>query len=59
MQVERDFPDQSRPSPRAGDADRAAAYPAWLHHYNHHRGHTSLKGRSPIDRVLNLPGQNI
>ncbi|MGM3151002.1 integrase core domain-containing protein, partial [Escherichia coli] len=22
------------------EADRAAAYPAWLHHYNHHRGHT-------------------
>ena len=40
------------------EADRAAAYPAWLHHYNHHRGHTSLKGKSPIDRVPNLPGQN-
>jgi transposase InsO family protein len=41
------------------EADRAAAYPAWLHHYNHHRGHTSLRGKSPIDRVPNLPGQNI
>ena len=41
------------------EADRAAAYPRWLHHYNHHRGHTSLKGKSPIDRVTNLPGQNI
>ncbi|MGY0387113.1 IS481 family transposase [Nocardioides sp. WG-D5] len=41
------------------EADRAATYPAWLHHYNHHRGHTSLKGKSPIDRVPNLPGQNI
>ena len=40
------------------EAERAAAYPAWLHHYNHHRGHTSLKGKSPIDRVPNLPGQN-
>jgi transposase InsO family protein len=40
------------------EADRAAAYPAWLHHYNHHRGHTSLRGKSPIDRVPNLPGQN-
>lgn len=40
------------------EADRAAAYPGWLHHYNHHRGHTSLKGKSPIDRVPNLPGQN-
>ena len=26
--------------------------------YNHHRGHTALKGKSPIDRVPNLPGQN-
>ncbi|HEX3222089.1 MAG TPA: IS481 family transposase [Nocardioides sp.] len=40
------------------EADRAAAYPVWLHHYNHHRGHTSLNGKSPIDRVPNLPGQN-
>lgn len=40
------------------EAERAAAYPGWLHHYNHHRGHTSLKGKSPIDRVPNLPGQN-
>ena len=37
---------------------RAATYPGWLHHYNHHRGHTSLKGKSLIDRVPNLPGQN-
>ena len=41
------------------EADRTAAYPDWLHHYNHHRGHTSLHGKSPIDRVPNLPGQNI
>lgn len=40
------------------EADRAATYPTWLHHYNHHRGHTSLKGKSPIDRAPNLPGQN-
>jgi len=40
------------------EADRAAAYPAWLHHYNHHRGHTALKGQSPADRVTNLSGQN-
>jgi transposase InsO family protein len=40
------------------DAERAAAYPIWLHHYNHHRGHTALKGKSPADRVPNLPGQN-
>jgi transposase InsO family protein len=40
------------------DADRAADYPAWLHFYNHHRGHTALKGKSPIDLVPNVPGQN-
>jgi transposase InsO family protein len=40
------------------EADRAATYPAWLHHYNHHRPRTSLKGKSPIDRVPNLRGQN-
>ena len=40
------------------EAERMAAYPAWLHAYNHHRGHTALKGRSPIDRVPNVPGQN-
>ena len=42
----------------SSEADRAATYSDWLHHYNHHRGHTSLKGKSPIDRVTNLPGQN-
>lgn len=41
------------------EADRAAAYPAWLHHYNHHRGHTALQGKPPITRlaVTNLCGQ--
>jgi transposase InsO family protein len=40
------------------DAERAAAYPAWLHRYNHHRGHTALGGRPPASRVTNLSGQN-
>jgi len=40
------------------EAERTASYPAWLHFYNHHRGHTSLKGKSPIDLVPNVPGQN-
>jgi transposase InsO family protein len=40
------------------EADRMAAYPGWLHTYNHHRGHTSLKGKSPIDLVPNVLGQN-
>ncbi|MFZ2178904.1 MAG: integrase core domain-containing protein, partial [Rhodococcus sp. (in: high G+C Gram-positive bacteria)] len=33
------------------DAARSATYQAWLHHYNHHRPHTGLDGKSPIDRV--------
>ncbi|WP_336030529.1 IS481 family transposase [Geodermatophilus sp. FMUSA9-8] len=40
------------------DAERAAAYPAWLHRYNHHRGHTALGGRPPASRITNLSGQN-
>jgi transposase InsO family protein len=40
------------------EAERAAAYPDWLHTYNHHRGHTALKGKSPADVVTNLSGQN-
>lgn len=38
---------------------RAAALPQWLHHYNHHRGHTSLSGQPPISRVNDLPGHYI
>jgi hypothetical protein len=43
------------------EADRAAAFPIWLHHYNHHRGHTALQGKAPITRlaVTNLCGQYI
>ncbi|GHE50000.1 hypothetical protein GCM10017771_71640 [Streptomyces capitiformicae] len=29
----------------------------WLHTYNHHRGHTALKGQPPASRVPNLSGQ--
>ena len=38
---------------------RRAALPAWLHHYNHHRLHTAIGGRSPVTRLTNLPGQYI
>jgi transposase InsO family protein len=31
--------------------DRAAALPAWLHTYNHHRAHTALGGKPPISRI--------
>ena len=41
------------------EAERAATFPVWLHHYNHHRSHTSLRGLPPISRVgaTNLCGQ--
>jgi transposase InsO family protein len=38
------------------DEARAAEYPAWLHHYNHHRPHTGIGGQVPSDRVHNLSG---
>ena len=37
--------------PFHSSADRAAALPARLHTYNHHRNHTSLGGQPPITRV--------
>ena len=33
---------------------RRAAFPAWLHRYNHHRPHTALGGQPPITRCTNL-----
>lgn len=42
--------------PYTSEAERVAAYADFLHHYNHHRGHTALKGASPASRVPNLPG---
>jgi len=44
--------------PYAGERDRTALLPEFLHHYNHHRGHTALRGASPADRVPNLRGEN-
>ena len=39
---------------------RAATYQSWLHHYNHHRPHTAIKGKTPMDRlrVHNLSVKN-
>jgi transposase InsO family protein len=39
------------------EADRRAAFPAWLHVYNHHRPHTGIGGHPPISRLTNLSGQ--
>jgi transposase InsO family protein len=44
--------------PYRSETERAALFSDWLHTYNHHRGHTSLKGQSPADLVPNLRGQN-
>ncbi|GIH51968.1 Integrase core domain-containing protein [Microbispora rosea] len=44
--------------PHASEAERRAALDPWLHMYNHHRGHTALKGQPPISRI-NLPEQYI
>ena len=43
--------------PYASEAERVAAYPEFLHRYNHHRGHTALGGLPPAARVTNLTGQ--
>jgi transposase InsO family protein len=39
------------------ETERRAAFPQWLHAYNHHRGHTALGGQPPASRVPNLSGQ--
>ncbi len=39
------------------EADRRAAFPGWLHTYNHHRPHTGIGGHPPISRLTNLPAQ--
>ena len=42
--------------PYASEAERVDAFSHFLHLYNHHRSHTALGGKSPIDRVNDLPG---
>jgi len=42
--------------PYATETDRRNALDPWLHLYNHHRGHTALKGLPPASRVTNLSG---
>ena len=43
--------------PYTSETERRAALDPWLHTYNHHRGHTALKGLPPASRVPNLSGQ--
>jgi hypothetical protein len=41
-----------------GERNRAAtALPAWLHHDNHRRPHTTAGSKRPITRLTNVPGQ--
>ena len=44
--------------PYTSETQRVEAFNHWLHHYNHHRGHTALKGQPPAPRVPNLSGVN-
>jgi len=39
--------------PYDSDDARAADYQAWVHHYNHHRPHTGIGGKTPSERVHN------
>ncbi|MEV7983593.1 IS481 family transposase [Streptomyces sp. NPDC086519] len=43
--------------PYRSEQERRDTFPEWLHTYNHHRGHTALKGQPPASRVPNLTGQ--
>jgi transposase InsO family protein len=38
------------------NSQRSVLLDRWVHMYNHHRSHTALGGRSPIERVDNLCG---
>ncbi len=39
--------------PYRSEAERLRRLERWLHDYNHHRGHTALAGRTPIEAVNN------
>jgi len=43
--------------PYTSNDQRRRALDRWLHLYNHHRGHTALGGRAPIE-ATNLAGQH-
>ncbi|MET4167792.1 transposase InsO family protein, partial [Gordonia sp. PvP123] len=43
--------------PYLSETERVAAFPEFLRTYNHERGHTALRGNSPVSRVPNLAGQ--
>ncbi|MEV0375642.1 IS481 family transposase, partial [Streptomyces sp. NPDC050636] len=39
------------------NTERTTALADFLHTYNHHRCHTALDDKPPINRVNNAPGQ--
>ena len=43
--------------PYTSETERREALPAWIHFYNHHRGHTALNGLPPASRVPNFTSQ--
>ena len=43
--------------PYETESERVEAFAEFLHLYNHHRGHSALKGAPPISRVNDLRGQ--
>ena len=44
--------------PYRSETERRDTFTGWLHHYNHHRGHTALGGHPPATRVPNLSREN-
>jgi transposase InsO family protein len=42
--------------PYRSNGHRLAALTRWIHTYNHHRGHTALKGQPPMSRLNNVSG---
>ena len=46
-------------TPYTSNAERGAALAGFLHHYNHHRRHTALKGNTPMHTLdNNVPGNH-
>jgi transposase InsO family protein len=40
------------------NAERLRALPGWVHFYNHHRPHTALGGKAPMQALVNKVGGN-
>jgi hypothetical protein len=54
---DRTLPDEwAHARPYRTETERRDAYPQWPHTYNHHRGHTALKGQPPASRVPTSQG---